>query len=654
MYNLDFLDDMLKDKEDKILEQPFLLSNFEDNLWIMDLDLNKKFKIDFNITLYDGSKLIENKKLLNTLKYWILYVNYPENGISFSSKKIRRHIYEIINLFDLMNDLEIINIEKEGFTYLNYDHIKEILNKISSINSKSESIYSLSIKLGDYFKNNLKKEALKYNDLKDFYIDSEDFKRMNISENDMNLFQNWIFKNEVDYSSYTSTLYKISKDIFKNTLTKNAWIPNKYPKSLKVKQKQYYNEITEFSSFYVDNEKTNLNEVCTISYKNSILKLLKMKSKKIEIFKPINIDINSIKNINSKYKENKRFKTVPSETIFYSIKKAIEFHIEYGEDILNSYSNIIDYMRNNNMKKLGVRNELWLKDCFTEKIKKLGVIQWYYPEKNNRFNEIRNNKSFYALLKIYYGMIQTVVGAIMARRQSELISLKNNECLDLINKKIIFNQSKSSKNLFGVRNTLSLPIDELAIDMILNLQKINNLVNKKSPLFLPCMYNNPLKKNENLKHNIYNSSLDIFFDYIQIKKINNKRLYFRQHQLRRFFAMTFFWNNKGNMDTLRWFLGHTDVQHLYHYITENTKGSVLKNVKTQYIIENEKDNSKLVNLIKSEYNTEIFEIIEEEDLEFYIEDLIDNNKIDIEPEFFSNDEDKKYEIILKIKEEANE
>lgn len=49
---------------------------------------------------------------------------------------------------------------------------------------------------------------------------------------------------------------------------------------------------------------------------------------------------------------------------------------------------------------------------------------------------------------------------------------------------------------------------------------------------------------------------NIFYDFTEVECENNKRFYMRQHQLRRFFAMAFFWGNGfGSMDTLRWFLG---------------------------------------------------------------------------------------------------
>ena len=124
----------------------------------------------------------------------------------------------------------------------------------------------------------------------------------------------------------------------------------------------------------------------------------------------------------------------------------------------------------------------------------------------------------------------------------------------------------------------------------------------------------------------------------------------RQHQLRRFFAMAFFWGNGfGSMDTLRWFLGHTDVQHLYHYITESTEGSVLKSVKAQYVYEDLDNQEDLKDLLVKKYGTNNFSLIEREVLEDCIEDLIEGRTVEVEPEFFNDDNGQNYKILVKVK-----
>ncbi|MBF4274743.1 integrase, partial [Vibrio anguillarum] len=88
----------------------------------------------------------------------------------------------------------------------------------------------------------------------------------------------------------------------------------------------------------------------------------------------------------------------------------------------------------------------------------------------------------------------------------------------------------------------------------------------------------------------YNAHLDALCDYLEtdLVRYDNgeyRRNYVRQHQLRRFFAMAFFWS-KGfdGMDALRWMLGHSDMEHLYNYISESETGAVLNGAKASVIV----------------------------------------------------------------------
>ena len=185
--------------------------------------------------------------------------------------------------------------------------------------------------------------------------------------------------------------------------------------------------------------------------------------------------------------------------------------------------------------------------------------------------------------------------------------------------------------------------------MIKNLEKIH--INRKGEsLFSIPSIKNIFAFNTSVTNTTYSENIDFFIDYIQGELKDGKRYYIRQHQLRRFFAMCFFWGSGfGSLDTLRWFMGHTNVEHVYHYITESTSGEVLRNVKTQFLLENVEKYENLLSLIKNRYNTEKFDLIDSEDLEFYINDLLENEQIIVEPEFMLDNKQENYKIIVKVK-----
>jgi len=112
----------------------------------------------------------------------------------------------------------------------------------------------------------------------------------------------------------------------------------------------------------------------------------------------------------------------------------------------------------------------------------------------------------------------------------------------------------------------------------------------------------------------------------------------------------FFWS-KGfkSIDTLRWFLGHTNPEHVYHYIQENTDGAILNNVKSQYIAENIKEYANLEGVLKEKFNIESYDLIDAEDLSDYINTLLEDKCIEVEPEFLEDDNNNQFNIIVKVK-----
>lgn len=155
---------------------------------------------------------------------------------------------------------------------------------------------------------------------------------------------------------------------------------------------------------------------------------------------------------------------------------------------------------------------------------------------------------------------------------------------------------------------------------------------------------------------LYNRNLDFLCDYIQTP-VNRKgeRYYIRQHQLRRFFAMLFFHSASfGGLETLQWMLGHTDIEHLWNYITETLDGTILRGAKAQFIAESlhkGEINSyvELADLLRARYGTDDFALVDTEELEDHILELIQVGEVCIEPEFFVDNLGKHMRVIVKIK-----
>lgn len=635
MNNLDFLEQFINPKENFYENPNFLKSDFLDSVWIIEYSDSKRSEINFDIQMGDGLSLtnIKHQKTLNTLKYWILFHTLENNNETKSKSIMSDSIYSIITFFDSFNILkENTQIEKYGFQNISVSLLKYVLELLSDTNDKFISLYKIKERvLKSYF------EYYKINKIGDLNINDID---------------NW--EQFQDFYNNLSV-----KELYLDTILK----PIKKPKIEKiiidkVRQTQEYENILKDD---IDNENNPRSILSLRTFKNVLLSLRKMynhtKYFKYEVSLPNTSIFENIEYFETKFKEKGRFKTVPSNIIFSYVKKSIEFHYKYGKDIVDTYIKFHAVLNNKkyDFTRFKYTNEIEdiFYECLSPNLKNIGVN--YFKSMNNklydgkeRYETLRSNLYFYDLLKVYYGAVQVFIGAIMARRQSELCSLIVGECIDEKTNSLMFKQSKSTKGLFGTKNHLYLPIDPLGIEMIKSLERLH--INRKGELlFLIPTIKNPFSFNDTVSNTTYSENIDFFIDYINPELIDGKRYYIRQHQLRRFFAMCFFWGSGfGSLDTLRWFLGHTDVQHVYNYITESSSGEVLKSVKTQFLLENIEKYENLLNLIKDNYKTEQYDLINTEDLEYYISELIEHEKIKVEPEFIEDDNTVNYKIIVKV------
>lgn len=360
-------------------------------------------------------------------------------------------------------------------------------------------------------------------------------------------------------------------------------------------------------------------------------------------------------------------------------------------------------------------------DLIHPDFKQKGITQFegLSASAENRHTRIRHNESMLEVFTVLQGAIQLVVGAIMARRQDELVQLKpfgnlvfnkegkrttdaNPYIEDSDNWHLRFKAKKTAGQ--GENITIDRPIDLSVAQFLYQLEQFNRQaiergITTKNALTLfnfIDMQTFQLKKRDG---NQFNDAFDALCDYFEtaIVEMDNgeyRRHYVRQHQLRRFFALVFFWS-KGyeNMEALRYMLAHSDLEHLHNYITESDTGGVLNSAKASVIAQSViSDKSQINNLDEvehlrkilakrltgnankalhirtlddaifdygdeSEHRTtpHISQLQTEQDLENEVLMLLESDIISLNPEFFTikdeNGEDiKTFNLILKINE----
>jgi hypothetical protein len=684
--NLEFLDMVLDGRLEQYKTSKWLKSDFDSSIWNFNFGKEHKTTVDFSVCLADGSLLTDkkNSSLLKTFKYWINASVHHENkkgrGYKYSDLYARQYVFCTLTLIDyfLLND-ESFHISSCGLTAISEDNIKQMLDCLASNKKVGDSIYNWPAKLSEFL---MKRVAQCDIDELNVFIQESDINLESISDDQKEqsnlripykyipLMRAWLLKNDLmiinkrNNFKLSPSVRRLSNLIYKNTL-RGYMMQNSLPLILCVGQEEA--SIREKVMISTNNENNeSLHSGLFTQYKASFkaLRLLHdpdLLGEKL-LLPPIQC-LQIVDTYKPEVADKKRFKTLPSKVVFYSIRKAIEFHLMYGELLLESFINLLEYLSKSDRKLKNISQKSFI-DLMCPELASIGVRRWSLLKVSKQankafyFKRLRANEGLAELIRVYFGATATVVGALMARRQADLLSLKAGECIDSDGEYLIFEKSKSTSLMGGMRRIVARPIDGIAVDMINILELFQDAllkygyINQKTYLFshISTMYPGMIAHGKEA----YNGSIDLFCDYFETPLKDDARYYLRQHQLRRFFAMCFFWGSGfSDLDTLRWFFGHTDPEHLYNYITESCPGEILKSVKAQYATETIESHANLSRLIKSKYKTDDFTILEESELQEFIEDLIEDGKVEVEPEFFDGEDGKKYRIIVKVMEKVD-
>ncbi|NWK62238.1 hypothetical protein HYI12_06540 [Acinetobacter sp. SwsAc3] len=682
-------------------EKPYWFSEettYTDNIWILNLTKQPQVINFEKIIINDESKLIDHKNLLNFFKDWIIYCGNPKyyNGNNPSKVTINRAIRQVYILIDsIILNSEKIKLKQRQLNALDKPFFIDILVKLGKYGCE-EGIYEYSKRVQNFLLDNIEHiDLVEYRDFLEKYPYSEPENQnihLNLDEDQINKCRFWLYKNNA-YKKHPHRKGISLRTNYFDFLYKNciSIYEIKFPIIEEFNLVEDCCDSKEYKAVPVRNEESESLSFKAMSFYLSKIALASQIINKKNYLTSCNI-VSNIGEINLKDINNQveltplgRFVTLPSDIVFVSIKHAFEFLIEYMDEILTSIERVFIYIKNQKLIQKNEIKNINIDLFLTTKLRNIGVQQWNIkPEAENRINKIRNNEGLFNLFDVLISSLQVLIGATMARRQAEIIEMKNEYCLlpknldplenNDIDFDILFENRKSGFSFEDrYREILSKPILRSIAGFIYKLQKFNNFLIKNNF----CSNDTSLLigispkdlKISNLNIAKYNKNLDLFCDYfsskvIEYKKNDFRRFYIRQHQLRRFFAMLFFWSKSyEGLDALRDFLGHTDTEHLYHYITENINGETLAGIKARSIIEEfqnidrEKhieNIEKLFPLLLEHYQVsefsflsevETFEQYKHMECVYYLKDVIDaenkisqlieTNIIDLKPEFFT-------------------
>jgi len=718
-------------------EMPYWFkSEYDDDVTVMNFGKKDKVIDWSSVTLDDGLPLThsKHKPLLNGFKNWLLAVSDPlENGGAvIKTATAVAGIAMVMSLIDaILLRSAALELSQYHLSHIPADFWLSLFKAISE-DGPNNGVYDFTgrtVELVKAHANRITQEQVKA------FVNKYPFVSRDIAEDDLTLYLTkeervkaccWLhtqgyYKNKTNFEAQgngavLATLLfegKIASPLLNILTSPELWLAEKA-------------RSTEYRSLNTENSGTSAAEK-TIQLCISSAKLINTNIFKDNASSPLTDATKalSVRKINDlvALKPAGRTQTLHPDVVFKLTRQSFEFVLKYQQDILDACllalsqgankstkarSNkerpdarrsafIPEIHQNMSVTERGHFMQTKVMSTLNEKaVKAMGIRQVLPFEAlaADKYNAIRNNESLFELYGVLIGSCQYLTGIISARRNDELVSLASSGNLspnlspfehENIEYNLIFKLKKSGNGgKLSTNKTIERPITASLAKIIWRLEAFNEAaisqgVDKGKTLGLfnnldarMCHLNKPGAKT-------FNAHLDSICDYFETPfvKINNgelRRQYVRQHQSRRFFALLFFWQKRfQGLEALRWMLGHTDMSHLYHYISSNEVGDILNGVKATVIVQGvlnkdgELEKLKSIGELKAtlakKYNTgavviddleSVIDLADDDDitaphidqlkaeanLESNLEELLKTGEISLEPNFFKvTDED---------------
>ncbi|WP_338745332.1 hypothetical protein V3D52_24490 [Pseudomonas putida] len=670
------------------MSAPWLVSNFDAHVWKYNFSFARDQELDWKVLMYDGSCLTDpcNEELLKSLKCWIIASTQNSattnhtNGMRTQAIDFRRTLTLIDYILQCAEELQLI---EHGLAALTYEIMCEISDQIGSSSYVAVSTYDWNRRLNEYCIKTL--ENTDPTTIDECLLNNptlSDISPIQLEDNKLDipleivprvraaLFLSNVY-HRVPVGGHNVSSVKISAELYKNTLAgKKRFKPTHRILGFVWRKETFMRELDSVPVTNGNRDRMTKREL--VLYRSCFVSLQKII--KLGLSLPSLDDLRELATYKVAGTTMGRFKNVPTPIIFTAIQNGIEFHYEYGPKLLQSYVNIAKYSVKNRISITSIPDETII-SLLEPSIAQAGVSQLglstrsagnepgseLKESKEIYFTSLRNNKGLLELIAVYFGAVQLVVGATMAKRGSELRGLDPETCLSEKHDYLIAPLSKSTRSLQGRRSRNARPIDPLASEMIQEIIHFQNELTKigyikeKLPLFSsPGVFGTSQLTPCDVY--LYYKNIDLFCDYFQVDTDKlGRRFYIRQHQLRRFFALVFLNCGYGaSIGILQWMFGHADPEHIWNYITEELPGKELQNTLSQALSERITTGgathyTDVIGLIEETFNTRNVSIMDAEQLTEYLEFLIEGGQLTIEPQFLEDDNGFRVEIFTVVR-----
>ncbi|WP_029654098.1 hypothetical protein [Marinobacter daepoensis] len=336
----------------------WLTGDFEADVWRYSFDFKNQKELDWRVELSDASLLTdpENAVLLDSFKYWLIASTHPyensgaANGLKSQYAAFNRTMHLIDYL--LLND-ERFQLYRYGLEGLSEDDIKGILSQLLRSNDVFEALFDWPAKLVEFAQDLMHKtdpidmnKALRLSpgmsivtaedelEAKSFGIDPETLPNLRAALKAHGFIaQNRALGRAPKSAAISEQIYK--RSIRMRYSTKPAAVTCLAYSSITDRHVREYDPVSVTTG-----SKKAVTSGTLALYRASIYKL--------GVLHEIGLPAPSVESLVAAHQfthpnpePHGRYRTLPSEEVFSSVKNAIEFHFEHGRKILNGYLRVV-------------------------------------------------------------------------------------------------------------------------------------------------------------------------------------------------------------------------------------------------------------------------------------------------------------------------
>ncbi|CAI8947675.1 hypothetical protein [Pseudomonas zeae] len=671
----------------------FLESEFDEDCWRLKLGRNRLLVLDFRIELNNRLTLAQCDKgeLVRLFKLWICSVDPVSEQKGFASTSTLKHVYTTIKLIDyILLNWQALEIEKHGLRLFNGNDLKTFVAHFATTTHSTTSIYQWPRRLLAFIQDLVERS-------------SEEVVALALEQ--------FAFLNDPPPEWDESDQDPIDLDL----MELGGWTPEYIIRLRAVLWHHGFYRRVASTDFRWG---LNTDAIATIIYAKRILGAIKCPAPKIlslicierrvrecpaaptrhrhDLPSVLRVGdyLNTWQRLNTlaehspsapiipltevnrtclaaqfNFAKSGRYICAPVEAILGGLRHSIEFYISYGEPIISSYLTLAKAAHSAGKTVREFCAERSIVEYLSPALRNLHVEKWCLKTSHDKFSLHRMSRAdffvgyrrapgLWELLRILYGAIGLVLGALEARRASELETAMADTCLTADLQSLVTRNRKTG--LWGLNQSITRPIPAILSRMLTSLIGLQTeliaagiLKGYREVLSYPTVFGR-LRK---LSHVAMIQSIDFFCDYFETPKDDRgRRYYFRHHQLRRFFAQIFFWHqHTDSLDVLRWMLGHADSEMIYHYISDTTPGEVLRQVKSEWgsdMLRNGAPQAQgLRDFLQERWGISDFTLLSEETLDNYIMHALKHKEVTIEPHFIHDEEGTTYRIMVTVHEQ---